>query len=81
MPKFIREVFSENNGFGSFGRVASAFTVAAAIFCLCYHTIVAKHLPDAATAAGLASFAVGPYTANKVATAAGKFADGNGDHK
>lgn len=78
MKEFVKQTFCEN-GVGSFARVASGFTTAAAIFCLCYHTIVNHRIPDAMAAGGLATFAVAPYTASKVSGAVAAFSQGNGN--
>jgi len=68
----IREVYSEPNGGGlSWGRVAASFTVIAAIGWITRILLLTHALPADMT--GIAAFAVSPYGANKIATAAQSF--------
>lgn len=68
----IFEVFKESDGSVSWGRAASTFTTASAIWAFCHVVLRTHAIPDMATLAGLTSYAVGPYGANKFATAFGK---------
>lgn len=63
---FFRGVFSEDNGIGSFGRLACIPTIAAACFCLLFLTIRNHALPDALIIGALGAFAVAPYGTNKI---------------
>jgi hypothetical protein len=68
----IREFYSEPNGGGlSWGRLASTFTVLAAIGWITRILYLTHGLPPDMT--GIAAFAVSPYAANKVTTAAQSF--------
>lgn len=74
VKKIAREILSEpgSNGTLSWGRVASSVTLLASLVWIT-HLVVRTHaLPDFS---GVTGFAISPYAANKVATAAQSFSD------
>jgi hypothetical protein len=72
VKKVVREIYSEPNGGGlSWGRVTATFTVMAAIGWVTRVLLTTHALPVDMT--GLSAFAISPYAANKVATAAQSF--------
>ncbi len=68
----ISEIFKESDGSMSWGRVASTFTTATAIWAFVHVVLHTHTIPDASSLFGLSSWAIGPYGANKFATAFGK---------
>jgi hypothetical protein len=69
--KFL-EVFKESDGSWSWGRVASSCTLVSGIWAF-VHVVLRTHtIPDATNLAGLMAWGIGPYGANKFATAFGK---------
>lgn len=72
VKKIVREIYSEPNGGGlSWGRVTATFTVMAAIGWITRVLLMTHALPADMT--GISAFAISPYAANKVATAAQSF--------
>ena len=68
--KLIRELFSEPTGTLSWGRVASAVSLLAAIAWVTKVLLVSHVIPELS---GITTFVLAPYGANKVATAVQAF--------
>lgn len=64
--QFIKSVFSEPDGTGSFSRCATAVTIVCGVSILCYLIWRNGSLPDATVLAALGAWMVAPYTANSV---------------
>ena len=66
MWHLISTIFEEESGQLSWSRVFSSFTVSTAIACVLHVTWHNHAIPDAGTLAGLAAWAVAPYSVNKI---------------
>lgn len=75
MKKIFREIFSEPSGMLSWGRVASAIALVAGLGWVT-HIVISTHSLPALD--GITAFVLGPYGANKVATAVQAFAGKDG---
>ncbi len=69
MMTFIRQVFSEADGTGSFGRVLSGFIILWAACILSWHVVHNKSLPAGSEVVLYFTAALMPYTVSKAGAA------------